>query len=168
MADAGSSIFNKRATEKLRSPDDLDKYVRVTNPSVWVILLAIIVLLVGLFAWGVFGSVSTTVSTSAVDVKGKVVAFIPVDKVVGVDAGDAAIVEGNRLTITDVSRTPLSRDEATKVVGSDYLAYSLVKDDWMYMITIDPGDAALAQDVPLRASIVTESTSPISLILSRN
>ena len=27
MADLGSSIFNRKAAEKLRSPDDLDKYI---------------------------------------------------------------------------------------------------------------------------------------------
>ena len=29
------SIFNLKASEKLRNPDDLDKYIRVTKPSVW-------------------------------------------------------------------------------------------------------------------------------------
>ena len=32
MAEQTRTIFNQRAAEKLRSPDDLDKYVRVTNP----------------------------------------------------------------------------------------------------------------------------------------
>lgn len=62
MAQASPSIFNKRATERLRSPDDLEKYVQVTNPSVWVVLGACIALLAGLLAWGIFGTVSTNVS----------------------------------------------------------------------------------------------------------
>ena len=66
MADAKTSIFNKRATEKLRSPDDLDKYVRVTSPSVWVILAACIILIVGLLAWGLFGAVTTNVQATGV------------------------------------------------------------------------------------------------------
>ena len=61
MANASSSIFNKKASEKLRNPDDLDKYLRVTNPSVWIVIAACVVLLLGLLAWGVFGTVSTSV-----------------------------------------------------------------------------------------------------------
>ena len=38
MADEQNSIFTKKASDKLRSPDDLNEYVRVTNPSVWVVL----------------------------------------------------------------------------------------------------------------------------------
>jgi hypothetical protein len=60
VAEADNSIFTKKATDKLRSPDDLDEYVRVTNPSVWVVLAACIVLLVGLFAWAVFGTAEYT------------------------------------------------------------------------------------------------------------
>lgn len=40
MADEQSNIFTKKASDRLRSPDDLDEYVRVTNPSVWIVLAA--------------------------------------------------------------------------------------------------------------------------------
>ena len=56
MADDKSSIFTEKAQDKLRSPDDLDEYVRVTNPSIWVVLAACAVLLVSLFAWGLLGT----------------------------------------------------------------------------------------------------------------
>ena len=83
MADVNSTIFNKRAAEKLRSPDDLDKFVRVTNPSVWVVLAACVALLAGLLAWGVFGAVTSSVSTTGVAINGKAMCFL--------DAEDAAL-----------------------------------------------------------------------------
>lgn len=62
MADAGSSIFNEQSRNRLQSPDDLDRYIRVTSPSVWVVLGAVIALVMGLLAWGIFDSVSTTIT----------------------------------------------------------------------------------------------------------
>ena len=48
MSERRANVFSERATQKLRSADDLDAYVRVTNPSVWVALIAILSLLAGL------------------------------------------------------------------------------------------------------------------------
>ena len=90
MADTESSIFNKKASEKLRSPDDLDKYVRVTNPSVWVALAACVALLVGILTWGVFGAVTTSVNTTGTCVKGSVVCFLTAEDAAKVSVGDRA------------------------------------------------------------------------------
>ena len=51
MANDRNNRFREKASKKLRSPDDLDEYVRVTNPSVWVVLAACATLMIGLFAW---------------------------------------------------------------------------------------------------------------------
>lgn len=50
MADRADRVFTDRATERLRSPDDLDSYLRVTNSSVWVVLATCICLVAGLVA----------------------------------------------------------------------------------------------------------------------
>ena len=41
----------------MASPEQLDDYIRVTTPSVWLILLALIVLLAGLLAYCIFGTI---------------------------------------------------------------------------------------------------------------
>ena len=53
MAKEANGPFTKRATDRLLSPDDLERYVRVTNPSVWVVLA----LLIGYLSWGLFARV---------------------------------------------------------------------------------------------------------------
>ena len=168
MADVGSSIFNKRATEKLRSPDDLDRYVRVTNPSVWVVLAACAALLVGLLAWGVFGAVTTSVSTTGVVANGKAMCFLSADDTAKVKEGDAAYVSGVPMKVAGVSKVPLSRDEARDELGSDYLVSTLLSDDWEYQVSFDGDTSVLEQGVPLTVSITTERIAPISLILRGN
>ncbi|MCR5399521.1 MAG: hypothetical protein K6E68_08335 [Lachnospiraceae bacterium] len=51
-------IFRKKSLDRISSPEQLNDYIKVTTPSVWVILIAVILLLVGMLAWSVFGSVT--------------------------------------------------------------------------------------------------------------
>ena len=52
-----NSIFREKSMERVSSPEELNDYIRVTTPSVWVVLIALVLLLVGMLAWSVFGTV---------------------------------------------------------------------------------------------------------------
>ena len=159
------SIFNKAATEKLRSPDDLDKYVRVTNPSVWVMLIACIALVVGLLSWGVFGSVAETVSATGTFTNGKALCMLDADDVAKVRVGDDAFVGGQQMKIQEIDDIPLSREEASALLGSDYLTSSLMHGDWGYRVTFTGDTSQFAESRPLEVTISTSRIAPISLIL---
>ena len=51
------SIFRQKSIDRVSSPEQLNDYIRVTTPSVWLVLVAIILLLAGMLAWSVFGTV---------------------------------------------------------------------------------------------------------------
>ena len=55
-----SSIFRQKSMDRVSSPEQLNDYIRVTTPSVWLVLLAVVVLLVGILAWSIFGKVEAT------------------------------------------------------------------------------------------------------------
>ena len=59
MADKESNngIFREKSIDRVTGPESLNDYIRVTSPSVWIALLALVVLLVGLLAWSVFGRI---------------------------------------------------------------------------------------------------------------
>ncbi len=59
------SIFRKKSLEKISSPESLGDYLRVTSPSVWLILAAIILLLAGILLWSSFASIDSFASGSA-------------------------------------------------------------------------------------------------------
>ena len=164
MAEPTRSIFNKQATDRLLSPDDLDRYVRVTSPSVWVALLAIVALLAGILAWGIFGAVSTSVSAVGTCVEGRALCLLDAESVANVHEGDFASVGGRQVTVASVSATPLSRAEASELLGSDYLVDALMDGEWGYLVTFD-GDAGIAEGTPATVSITTERVAPISLVL---
>ena len=50
-------IFREQSMNRVNSPEALNDYIRVTTPSVWIVLLALVVLLVGMLAWGALGTV---------------------------------------------------------------------------------------------------------------
>lgn len=184
MAEASPSIFNKRATEKLRSPDDLDKYVRVTNPSLWIVLAACIALLGGLLAWGVFGAVTTSVSTTGVvistskiprnvetqavdftDGKNIAICFLSGEDVAKVNVGNTATVDTAQMQVKGISKIPASPDEWYDALGSQYLATTLFSGDWAYPVVFEGDTSELDVGVPLTVHITTERVAPISLIL---
>lgn len=44
--------------DRVSSPEQLNDYIRVTTPSVWIVLIALILLLVGFLVWSIFGTVT--------------------------------------------------------------------------------------------------------------
>ena len=53
------NIFRKTTLERISSPEQLTDYLRVTNPGIWAILTAVILLLAGIFAWSMVGTLET-------------------------------------------------------------------------------------------------------------
>ena len=46
------SLFRKSSMESISSPEQLTDYLRVTSPTVWIVMAAIVLLLVGMLVWG--------------------------------------------------------------------------------------------------------------------
>lgn len=164
MAEVPQVLFTKRATDKLRNPDDLERVIHVTNPSIWAVLGACVALLAGLFAWGVFGSVSTSVHVMGAVVDGKAVCYLSVDEVSAVSVGDQATIGDGSVTVSEVATVPSSRDEVRQLLGGDFLTAALVQSDWVYRISLEGDVSQLARDVPLPITITVEQVAPISLI----
>lgn len=54
-------LFRKKSLDKIASPESLTDYIRVTNPGVWLVLAAIVLLLIGACVWAIFGRIDTSV-----------------------------------------------------------------------------------------------------------
>lgn len=51
---------NKNERTRVTSPAELNSYIRVSSPVVWVVLALVIVCLAAVIAWGVFGTLDVT------------------------------------------------------------------------------------------------------------
>ena len=59
-------LFREKALKKISSPEQLSDHLRVTNPSVWLILIAVFLLLSGLIVWAGVATIETTVDAKVV------------------------------------------------------------------------------------------------------
>ena len=57
-----SSVYRKVSMERISSPEQLNDYLRVTNPSVWIVLAAVVLLLIGTLIWAGFTYIGSSVS----------------------------------------------------------------------------------------------------------
>ena len=55
------SIFRQKNIDRINSPESLNDYVKVTNPSVWIVLIGVVVLIIGAIVFGTVGKVDTNV-----------------------------------------------------------------------------------------------------------
>ena len=53
------SLFRKKSIDKIKSPDNLNEYIKISNPSLWILLAAIIILAAGALVWGIFGQIKS-------------------------------------------------------------------------------------------------------------
>lgn len=110
MADDNGGLFRQKAIDRLSSPDELTDYLKVTNPSVWVVLVSVVVLLVGLFAWALVGTLPTRADASVVVRNGT--AMVRVDDPYAIDEGMSVTVSSQDYPIQSVVT-----DEYGKTIG---------------------------------------------------
>ena len=146
--------------DKVSSPEQLQDYVRVANPGLWMVLLAIVILLAGVVAWGCIGKIDTTLSTAIVTDGGIAVIYIGESNMEKIEVGMTVRSEDQEYVITEIAQVPI------KVDGSltDYAIHAsgLTVGEWVYAVSIDGEHSDGVQ----KADIVIERISPISFILN--
>lgn len=153
-------LFRKASIDRVSSPEQLNDYVRVSNPGVWMLLAAVIVLLIGVCVWGIFGRLDTKISTAGMCENGVFTCYVSEENAAKIRSGMTVNVDGNALSIAEISAKPI----AVSTDMDEYLLYlgGFSKGEWLYEVT---ANAALS-DGTYKAEIVTESVSPMSFILN--
>ena len=95
-------LFRKKSLDKVKSPENLDDYIRVANPGVWLLLVCIIVLLVGACVWGIFGKVNSTVETSVHVENGVAICTVEDNTAVSIQKGMTVEFAGYEAVISEI------------------------------------------------------------------
>ena len=138
----GEEIFRKKSIDRIKSPEALDDYVRVSNPGVWLLLAAVIALLVGAFIWSAFGRIDSVVPGKAIVIDGKVICYIDEERADEIELG-----------------MPVKIGESSGIVRN-IDTYSDREDTCRIIAEVDVPDGQY------EAEIVTESISPMSFIFN--
>lgn len=165
------TIFRKASIDKISSPDQLNDYIKVSNPSVWIALAALFILLAAVFVWGFTGSLPTTVHTKGIAEGGSVACYVRTDDAASIRAGQAVKMQAIGLDtavsgkVAVVGTVPMSQAEIAAELKSDYLVQELAQDKFSVAITITPEKADLADGTMLDLYIVTDSVRPADFLM---
>ena len=154
------SLFRKESLDRVSSPDQLDDYIRVSNPGVWMVLVTILLLLVAGIVWACVGQLSDTLSATLVVQDGRAACYVPEDQIGQVKPGTPVAAGDAAGAVKAVGATPISPDEVAARVD-EYAAYRIDATGWSYPVDVD----IQLPDGIYDARITARSFSPIELLL---
>lgn len=153
-------IFRKKSVERVSSPEQLNEYIRVSSPGMWMVLLAIVVLLIGVCVWGVVGHLDTTVQTVAIGENREMTLYIRETDIPYVEEGMVVSIGGGEYTVVSLSAAPES-------AGDEFDEYALhvggiQRGEWLYAATLSgPYTEGIYS-----AEITVDSVSPMSFVVN--
>lgn len=155
-----TKLFRRSSIERVNSPEQLNEYIRVAEPGVWVILAAIVALLVGVLIWGIFGNIETTVDTGIVVHDGVAVCYLSAEDAERIEAGMSVTIDGAELVIKSIADIPVMVDDDFE----PYLLYlnGFEQGTFCYEAMIEAADVP---DGVYPAVITVESIHPIAFVI---
>lgn len=157
-------LFREKSLDKVKSPDKADEYLRVANPSFWIVIAAIIILAAAFFVWGYLGEIPTKLNAMAAVQDGELTLLLPEAERGQVDDSMDVLIEGKSFGIKSISSEPVSADDI-KAVQEEYDYFKLNPAAWNYLVK---ADVAGISDGVKPAAVVLEKVRPITLMLNRN
>lgn len=155
-----SKLFRQTSMDRISSPEELNSYLRVARPSVWLALAAVILLLLAFIAFSIFGTLPASIAARGIAKDGEVLCYVT--DATRVSPGMPASISGIPATVVSVFTVPLSREEVDEVHPEDFLVHQLNPQAWNYPVYLQ------AQGVPdgvWDVVITTETIHPIEFLL---
>ena len=146
--------------KKVNSPDQLNQYIRLSNPGVWILLLAIVVLLVGVCIWGYFGKIDTKIKTVVISDNYTSYLYVKEEDMAKIKNGMQVELNNNEniFEIADVGETPEKvtedMDEYARHLGNFQVG------EWVYKCRLNKN----VKEGTYSADVVIESISPMTFI----
>lgn len=156
-----SDLFRKKSMEKVTSPEQLNDYIRVSNPGVWTVLAAVVILLAGACVWGVFGHLDSSVQTAGKAENGVIVCYVKETDISGFADNAFISVNEQEYPVTDIAAAPIRLDKE-----KDNSILSLAGIDATDAVYEVRANAAGLPDGTYKVTVIKERVSPISFILN--
>ena len=141
-------LFRKKSVDRISSPEQLQDYMRVTTPAVWMVLAAVAALLVGLIVSSALATLESTLS-----LQGEVS-----------DSDDGSSIS---ITLPAAQRDFVAVGMPVRVAGEQAHVTFLFQgeEDVFAVAGLDDAEKRLPEGV-YDVEIVTETLSPISFLLN--
>lgn len=154
-----ADIFRKKALNEVAAPDRLDDYIKVSNPSVWLLLGAICAFLVGVGIWCVFGNIADVQPGLLRVENGVATCYLDQTHATKLGAGDRVEASGVAGTVAAVDQQPLP----TSALTGDELAIINPSSSWVACATV----AIDMPDGDYAVNVTVEEYKPLDLLMNR-
>lgn len=166
-----SQIFREKNLKKISSPEQLNDYIHMVKPGIWLVLCAIVVLLAATIAWSVFGYMDSTVTVAAVayEEEESIILFVKEDVWEYVHPGSVFRINGEEYTLDYIADDYYEVSTEPEIaISEDEIQYAL------HIGNLTPGEwvrYAYTDGCPLKegvykASLVLEHIHPIRFVLN--
>ena len=146
--------------KKVNSPDQLNQYIRLSNPGVWILLLAIVVLLVGVCIWGYFGKIDTKIKTVVISDNYTSYLYVKEEDMAKIKNGMQVELNNNEniFEIADIEekneKVTDDMDEYARHLGNFQVG------EWVYKCRLNKN----VKEGTYSANIIIESIAPMTFI----
>lgn len=157
-----NQLFREKSLERVSSPEQLNDYIRIANPSIWMALIAVVLLLMGICVWSVFGKLDTVLAVGAITDGDQTVCYVKETDIDSVSSGMKVRIGDETYAISEIALQPVQVGETFP----EYLAHlgGIAQGEWAYAVVLD-GTAGTDGGI-YEAQIVTESIAPISFVMN--
>jgi hypothetical protein len=157
--------------EKISSPEQLDDYIRVSNPPMWMTLGAILLFLGAGFFWSLTAVIPATVSLTAMAEDAgmggrRFIAYVPLESAGDIKPGMEARLGENPARVAEIGDTPLSYQEVSQRLPNDYVVYALGINDWNVRVTLQADSSLPASKALMPAVITTAQIRPLDFLVN--
>lgn len=154
------SVKGEKAN-KITSPEQVNDYIKTSNPGAWLIILSAVILLASILVWAVFGTLDVSVQAGGIATEDGMVCYLPEHEKVAV--GDKVKFGDLQGEVLSVSEKPVSKTKITESLDVDeYTLYCLDLTEWNYIVEISMPEHA--SDGYVEVEITKETIKPISFL----
>lgn len=129
-----NTVFRQKTINKINSPESLNDYVKVTNPSVWIILVGTLILIVGALVFCAFGKIDENIYTAVSSDDGIITVYVNETDIDLISKDMKVVIDENEYSILKISDKPVKSDTV-----DEYVLHkgSLEDSQWLFPVTLE-------------------------------
>ena len=155
-----SENTNTREKKPNLQPGDLNQYIHLTTVSIWLVLGAFLVFVIGMVVWGFFGRLTVSVQAVAVSQESSIMLYIPEDQVSRIKQDSELVINDTTAAIGEIRENAYTEKASDALDEYQRSLADLAEDQKVLVIN----RTMAVPDGSYSASIILERIKPFSFL----
>ncbi|MBO4717288.1 MAG: hypothetical protein J5599_05260 [Spirochaetales bacterium] len=155
-----SENTNTREKKPNLQPGDLNQYIHLTTVSIWLVLGAFLVFVIGMVVWGFFGRLTVSVQAVAVSQESSIMLYIPEDQVSRIKQDSELVINDTTAAIGEIRENAYTEKASDALDEYQRSLADLTEDQKVLVIN----RTMAVPDGSYSASIILERIKPFSFL----